>query len=141
MKVLKPRLSRKLLVLCFSIFVLVAFMSAGLFYRSTPQHQDPTIRGEQLDSSKKARSVPEKQYPIEAVFPSQQQGKSQADQASQDFLADWIPPEQPAADLIGPEAQPDSGGEELVYFGEKYSEPFDTKKMEELLSIGKHVVP
>lgn len=135
MKFLKPRLSKKHLVFCFTILVPVALMAAGLIYRSTPQRQDPTIRGEQLEFSKNAGSVPEKQYPIAAVFPSQQPEKHPADHSPEDFQADWISPEQPAADPIGPQAQPDSGEEELVYYGEKYSEPFDTKKMEELLSM------
>jgi hypothetical protein len=131
----KPRLSRRQLAFSFIILVSVALMVAGLFYWSTPQRQDPTIHGEQLEFSKNAGSDPENHHPTAAAFPSQQPEKHSADHTPEDFQADGISPEQTAADPIGPQVPSDRREEELVYFGENYSEPFDTKKMEKLLSM------
>jgi hypothetical protein len=135
MQLLKPRLSRKHLVFYLTMLVPVALMAASLFYRGAPQRQDPTIRGEQLEPWENAGAVAEKQFPIGIVFPSQHPEKQPADHSFQDLQTDELSPEQPAADLIGRQARPDNGEEELIYFGEKYSESFDTKKMEELLSM------
>jgi hypothetical protein len=135
MGVPKPRLSKTHLTFCFIVLVSVALMVSGLFYRSTPQRQDPTMHGEQLEFSKNAGSEPENRYPIAAMFPAQQPEKHSAAHSPEDFEADGTSPEQPAADPTDPQVPSDSRDEELVYFGENYSEPFDTERMETLLSM------
>jgi hypothetical protein len=135
MQLRKPRLSRKHLVFYLAMLVPVALVAAGLFYRGAAQRQDPTNRDEQLERWENEGSVAEKQSPMGTVFPSQQPEKQPADHSFQDLQPHGISPEQPATDLIGRQARPDSGQEELIYFGERYSEPFETKKIEELLSM------
>jgi hypothetical protein len=134
MKFFKPhRLTRKLLILGVAVFLPVALWSAGLFDRNTVSHPI-SVTPEKLEFAAKNRFPKDDRHPI-AANPSMQGQQGTAGQVPQELPPEWMPAEPPAAGSIDRPAHPQDAEEALVYFGEKYAEPFDSKKLEELLSM------